>query len=180
LALELAERHTSPLSAEARGTSEFPVWRNPPAAEQIERKIGCVDPAAKDIILGLQPHQAPDPDRDLLHTLNRLCNIDKHQTLHLVGMTKTGLDINPGGGSVSNIRYVNGPLYDGAELVRFTATPNPQTEKVEVQLAVTARVAFAEGPPGFEEPVSKLLFDIKQYIANAIYSPLARFLPPPT
>jgi hypothetical protein len=117
------------------------------------------------------------PKSDLLWTLNRLCNVDKHQSLHLAGVSKTGVEIDPGGGGVTNVLYEDGPLHNGAELVRFLATPNPATGEMEVEVKITAFVSFSEDSAAAAgEPVSKTLFRIKNYIANDVFGPLAAFL----
>ncbi len=176
LALELAERYTSPLPATARDSSEFPIWFKTPTMSQLKQKIGSVDPAAQAIIKALQPHHRTDPTRDPLWILNRLCNIDKHQTLHLVGLSKTGIEVIPGDSTIQSINYADGALDDGAELARFLASPSPKTGKVEVQLNITSRISFSEGPPAFGAPVSQALWDIRQRIINDVFGPLAPFL----
>lgn len=179
LAFELAEHHTgSPLPSDIAKDSEFPIYgRTPPDQNLITKKIGAIDPAAKAIIEALQPHRQGNPafERDPLWILNQLCNLDKHQTLHVVVPAKRGISLNLISGLIGSVQYSSGPVDNGAEVIRFSLTPDGEGN-MEVQLQLPYFVSFSEDSPAFGEPVIATLQAITGRIAQDVFGPLAAFL----
>ncbi len=179
LAFELAEHHTgTPLPCEVAKNSEFPIYGlTAPDQNLITKKIGAIDPVAKAIIEALQPHQRGNPafEKDPLWILDRLCNLDKHRTLHVVVPAKKGISLNLISGVISNIQYSSGPVDHGAEVIRFSLAPDSEGN-MEMQLQLPYFVSFSEGSPAFGEPVVATLQAITTSIAQDVFGPLAAFL----
>ncbi|HSZ03977.1 MAG TPA: hypothetical protein VK778_02105 [Solirubrobacteraceae bacterium] len=179
LAFELAEHHTAaPLPSNIAKDTEFPIY-GPMAPDQnlLTKKIGAIDPAAKAIIEALQPHHRGNPafERDPLWILSQLCNLDKHRTLHVVVPAKKGIKLNLISGLIGNVQYASGPVNHGAEVIRFSLTPDDQGN-MEVQLHLPYFVSFSEDSPAFGEPVIATLNAITGRIAQDVFGPLAVFL----
>lgn len=178
LAFELAEKFTTPMRPAVEEGSEFPIFgTRPPNVGEITKKIGGVHPDAQAIIKALQPHNRGDPAylRDPLWILDKLGNIDKHRSLHLIVPAKRGIEIKVTKGSIGPTTYASGPVHDGAEVLRFVPIPDVDGH-MDVQFKLSYFVSFSEGPPAFGEPVIATLVAIAQRIGNDVFSPLATFL----
>lgn len=179
LAYELAERCTgSPLPDGTAQDSQFPIWGwSAPSAKSVRKRIGGIHPDGQAIIEALQPHHRGNPGfkRDPLWILDRLNNLDKHRSLHLVLPAKAGIGINVIAGSITNTYFCSGPLRHGAEVLRFTALPDSEGN-AQVAFHLPYFISFTEDSPAFGEPVIRTLQSIRDRIANDVFSPLARFL----
>jgi hypothetical protein len=179
LAFELAEHHTgTPLPTDIAKNSEFPIYGlTAPDPHLITKKIGAIDPAAQAIIEALQPHHRGNPafEKDPLWILDRLCNLDKHRTLHVVVPAKKGISLNLISGAIGNVQYSSGPVDHGAEVIRFSLTPDAEGN-MEMQLKLPYFVSFSEDSPAFGEPVIRTLGEITTRIVVDVFGPLAAFL----
>jgi hypothetical protein len=150
LALELAATFTIPMTDEIEESSEFPIvgdldrqgqsgtgprrWR-----DGARRRVAGADPLAQAAIERLQPYQRGESfEEDLLWRLGRLNNIDKHRTLHVVGMAMEG-----GGFPVNgpNLLGLSGP----ATLPPWGSPPGSLRQS---RSPVTSRQKAAQGQLG--------------------------------
>jgi hypothetical protein len=168
--LALAGNNGLPLSPQAEKDSEFPIFHTrAPTKGELDRKIGCVHPKARDLIERMQPYGRKD--RAALKRLDVLHNYDKHRTLHLVE------DV---AGAVS---YFGEPPFDFLNFRPFkngdVLASGPITSDPERQHdpSFTFRVAFSEAGPGAGAPdVGWTLRWIRQHIEDRVITPLMPFL----
>lgn len=147
-----------------------------PIASKIEhfdpKKVRAVSPDVVTVIESLQPYHLKRPRYHPLAVLNRMCNIDKHRSLHLAF-----LNIKHGGwwGDLVELEYANftEPLIDGAEIARFVwnQTPGPQ---MKVNANFRIQIALRDSPPPIDGAVRRLE-SISEYISVEVFPALSPF-----
>jgi hypothetical protein len=136
-------------------------------------------PEAEAIIEDAQPyHRGNSAEGHPLWVLNRLSNMDKHQTLHLTGSAVTDTTfqvVMQDGMTVAPPKFVTGPFKDGAVVARH-APPGPLVSgvgKMHMNMRIAYEVAFEKGSPARGRPVERVLQDIR----NAALGTIVRLLP---
>lgn len=112
-------------------------------------QIGLSEPTIT-VIETAQPYsrQQDAPRRDALWYLRELSNVDKHRLLHVVSMIGEEGQIRTTPFLANgNVEFVTeGPLSNGAEVVRFTASRPATYTKVEVEFELTISVSIEATP----------------------------------
>lgn len=178
LVFELAEAFTGiPLPDSIAHKSAFPIFgKGAPTTSQLQDKIGGISPGARAIVEALQPYKVgANYERDPLWILDRLANVDKHRAIHPALFSKLGIGIAGNNFALAETFYQSGELKDGAEIVRFKASPSDPQKEMDMQLTFPLFVAFPEGPPGFREPIVPMLRNIGRYVEDIVFKSLASY-----
>ena len=195
LVFALSERHSGKLSKERAKVPKFPIFGcdDPQPGERrfanaSKTALRFVSPEALEVIEGLQPYQVAKISRgdadytdSHLWKLNQLSNIEKHQTIHLVGTALTGIGFSPStekllldgeiGVYVAAAVQREAPATIARVPVRHT---NPGG-KMDVDVKPSLQIAFRDPPfPCFA--VMEMLIGIYQYVAGGVLPRLERFL----
>jgi len=126
------------------GNLQFPIFYKPKRIPKnfrnaVRNRLHNVPAVAQDRIENEQPYNTfpSDPPSDLLARLAELSNIDKHQTLHVIGhyitpTTAPIVELDPSNYSITN-RWDRGPgpIKANEVLTRFSGVatgPNPQVK----------------------------------------------------
>ena len=133
---------------------------------------------AQTIIKGLQPCFRPNgyTDKDPLLVLNKLSNIDKHRAILLTTVYDRNVRfvVHANDGAVHTVT-IEGRIHAGQPAtIPLRIHPSRLVPKVKVQTEGTGVIAFQEGGPWDERPVSDVLVSCLQYIEERV---IARFKP---
>jgi hypothetical protein len=192
LAMALAKAVTPAMTEKQIRGSEFPISdENPIATDLMDKKIGCVAPAARIIIEALQPHHRGNKYRDdPLWQIHELDRIDKHRSLAVCAARSLVQEI-----PMIGITGINRPGYNIAQMVgtaivtegpgalkcddvlmRYSVIPiNPERE-AESQPVLSPEITFAEGGPAPLQSVIPTLDALCNYVRDRVIAPLAKFL----
>ncbi len=209
LAFELAAAFTVPMTDQIEKGSEFPIagdldkqgqlgagarrWR-----DGARMKVRGTDPAAQATIERLQPyHRGHSFEEDPLWRLGLLNNMDKHRTLHVVGMAMDGAGFPVNGPNLprsdwsSNVAYMGLP--DGREwkleafggiasegrtkVARWAMQPIDPSKQMHMNFKPVLDIAFDPRTPLVGgAPVFATLSDLHNYILSDVIPPLLSFL----
>ncbi len=163
-------------------TSEFPIfWGRAPRRNELERKLGCVDPNARRIIENLQPYCSADHFwLYLLHHLNR---VDKHRFGYGAALSQTGLGVgNPAFGDRTVIETMTltgrviGMPHGYTELGRYRGWHEIAGQRhMYVPMVVEVDAVFLE-PESKGRPIAATIRQIIEKIESEIVKPLRPFL----
>jgi hypothetical protein len=140
-------------------------------------KVRGIGGSAQTIIEGLQSYNRTDgpPALHPLWLLQELSNEDKHRVLNVISAYSESSElkiITPPKVVVARRSMNYGPIYEGAELARFTLIdlgvhPTPMLN-VEVEIEGTLNIAFSQSGPGRGIAVRNSLLLIEAVINKAI------------
>ena len=180
LIYELATKYTSSLSDKAAGQCEFPIfWERPMDTGEENRRIGCIDPHAANLIKGIQPQLlGSDYSQHPLWILNELERINKHRTLHLVAQYMVQNDL--AGRNMAIVRFeglVQGErLEKGAKVAEFVVTGIDPNQPMDVDYRPSTLMTFEPGLPLSGKPLFVHFNVILDEIMRIAITPLETFL----
>lgn len=133
-----------------------------------------------EVIEGLQPYKVPYPRRHELRLINRLSNIDKHETMHIAAVAvdpPARIWFTYGGlqGSYVDLgeRYFKeGPLSDGDELLRGRVNLG---EADNMKVLIPREIGFGRGSPASGLPVGWTMLKLRRFVRHEVLSALAPF-----
>lgn len=179
LAYNLAEAFTDPLPPDAGERSEFPIYGNKPLPKDLaERKLGAMDPHARAIIEGLQPHTRGDSyAKDPLWKLNELARLDRHRFMHLTVAAFAGIGLGGDNLHIEEMEFGGaGPTAgDGAELGYASIRPIDPGRPMQMNLTPEPQVVLKDGTWA-GSPVLELLAEIRGHIEAEVVTRLTPFL----
>ena len=171
-------------------SSEFPIFdcrtrylgrdiKGQPQRGSGRWRIRAIDPKAQAVIEGLQPyHRGDNRHADPLWKLHRLCNIDKHRVLHVLGgPIGAGSIVTPGVTLRSTETFLARPIKDGAVVARTKITLPTADTKVQVQHYIPGDIAFNDPDLPVDNYVMRTLNDILGRIEGDVMPSLGSFLP---
>ncbi|MCL4535259.1 MAG: hypothetical protein M1370_08905 [Bacteroidetes bacterium] len=181
LAYNLAVKHRGePLPGRAAETSEFPILGTRPMTPKEERsKIGCIEPAARAIIKGLQPyHRGDDYNRDPLWILYELERIDKHRLLHVVVLSYDNATVGGSNIAIKSIRAVppGAPLENGTEVCSGRVSKFFPDRPLELEFHFPLQASLVEGVPLAVQPIIPAMRGLVDYVEEVILLQLRPFL----
>lgn len=209
LAFELAAAFTVPMTDQIEESSEFPIvsdldrrgqsgsgprkWR-----DGAHTKVGGADPLAQAAIERLQPYQrGASFEDDPLWRLGVLNNIDKHRTIHVVGIVSKGAVLPVAGPNlprsewpinVASIGFANGRVSEieipgdvaaesRTKVARWAMSPIDPSKEMRMNFKPVLDIAFgADTPLVGGASVFETLGDLHNYILSDVVPPLLGFL----
>ena len=179
LAHDLAASFTNPLPPEASEDSEFPIYWDKPIPQHVgDRKLGAMDPQARAVIEGLQPHlRGQAYTDDPLWQLYELARLDRHRFIHLTVAQLKGVSL---GGNNLHIEEMEiggaGPTAgDGAELGYASVRPIDPGRPMHMNVTPDPEVVFKEGAFA-GRPALALLDAIRGHVEAEVIPKLEPFL----
>lgn len=164
--------------------TEFPIFHEVDEFERTTKggglwKIEAIkDPHARALIKSVQPCYSDRPRRELhpLASLRDFANIDKHRMLHLSVVGLGGMAYWVGESGHDFIDSVNfGPIYDGAEIGRFSAKSD---EEVDMNPSFTVDVTMSDRGPARNMSAEGAMRRIRETIRVDIEQPARRLWDP--
>lgn len=142
--------------------TSFPIYDD--AALYVEKSRGSlrhISRAARDVVESLQPYHRPDwPETYLLHVLNELVRVDKHQTIMpVIGAAR--IETNRG-------EIIRLPTLDDGDRVTFSV-PKPLNHDLEIRVLTSIGVVVDGVPLG-----SPYFLQIHDFVRDEV---LPRFAP---
>ncbi len=197
LALELARAYTPTISDGQVKSSEFPIYGEIPLDSKTKKqKIGCVDPAASQIIEALQPHLRGNGY--VLHPLwqiHDLSRIDKHRNLlATVASSPQPTIVTCTGRSLRGIAspypifapvnfwslywvVTSGAIVElDAVLLRWAGVPIDPNRAMSVNAHFPVQIVFDRESPLALKPVIPSLQAIYDFVDRSVIAPLSKFL----
>lgn len=179
LAHDLAKSFTQPLPPQASEQSEFPIYGNKALPKNVgDRKLGAIDPKARTIIEGLQPHlrgksYADDP----LWQLYEVARLDRHRFVHLTVATLQGIGLGGDNLHVEEMEIfgVDPTAGDDTELGYASVRPIDPGRPMQMNVTPEPQVVFKEGAWAGQS-VLDMLTEIRGHIENEVVTPLAPFV----
>jgi hypothetical protein len=167
LAYDLAVAYSGfPLKPEVETGSAFPIFTTrAPTRAELDKKVGGMDPQARDIIEKMQPYGRSD--RAALGYLDTLQNFDKHRTVHLVA----GIAKSFGHYGENPVDEVNFLPFKHGDVI----ATGPLDPELDNEPHFTFGIALGEGGP-VATTVSLLLHWIGQHVEQRVIPPLLPFL----
>ncbi len=150
------------------------VIRNGKAVERWLNIAGGVHRDALALIEESQPYLRTDgPTMHPLWILNELVNIDKHRLLLVLATVYESIDMTSRGarGPISIRVPVRRALEPGAYVGTLAIPADQHDGHMYMEGGITARVAFADGEPCAQQPVT----DVLQHLSEAVGSTVAEF-----
>lgn len=190
LVFALSEKNFGPLCQKQAKFVQFPLLWNDhgqprTAAESFKKRppssLQFVSEAARAEIERLQPYNVErdsggthDHTDSFLWKLHELSNLDKHQTIPLVGFVPNNIEIRSAfDGHV--ILIANAMVKVDTPIARVRIPPDSRYRDVKVDLAATMEIGFANYPAAGDR-VLGLLDDILRFVAHGVIAPLEQFL----
>ena len=170
LAYDLAIAYSgAPLPPDVERNSAFPIfYERAPTPQELERRIGAIDPKARRIIETMQPYGRTD--RTVLGYLETLHNFDKHRTLHVVAGFPAGVS-HYGDTPFDDVDFR--PFVDGQVIA---SGPIPDDPEVDNDPSFHVGVAFSEEGPCKGYEVRLVLAWLSQHIENGVFPLLLPYL----
>jgi hypothetical protein len=188
LALALARKHTPTMTDKQTESSEFPIFHTGPIdPKQENRKIGCIAPSARTVIVAMQPYQAGRSfSSNLLWQIHELNRIDKHRTLTITVGQSAHAGTPAIGFRPSSMRnFINFAYADArqtfefklnAVFLRYAPIPLDPNLDVGMNPEVTPEIVFDQGQPVPLRPVSTILHALCDHVGNVVVPTLSKFL----
>jgi hypothetical protein len=180
LAYALAQAESGPnLPPQIAKGIEFPIFGDKPMNPGEEKKrIGPLNPQARAVILGLQPHQrgAAYVDDPLWH-LHELARVDRHRLLHLTVAVLGHIGVGGDNVHIERMKFgrIGPDLKDGAELGICSVRPINPGLPMHMQVTAGPEITFQDGI-GAGQPVLSSFREIVRHDSNVL-GPLLQFLP---
>ncbi|MFC1971307.1 hypothetical protein ACFLV0_05230 [Chloroflexota bacterium] len=142
-------------------------------------KIKDIPMRAQKIIEELQPYHSVDAHTHPLWLLHRLCNIDKHRRLQLIGVPIGRIStVQDGTYKISNVKLnTKHPLRNGAVILNAVISPRSNFQKVRVEQDVPPQVTFEEDIALPKRYAGEILVEILTFIKQSVLLPLRPLLP---
>jgi len=179
LAHDLAASFTDPLPPTASEQSEFPIYWDKPIPQNVgNRKLGSMDPKARAIIEGLQPHLRGDAYADdPLWQIYELARVDRHRFVHLTVTQLGGIGIGGNNLHIETLELIDikQTAGDGTELGYAAVRPIDPTRPMHMNFTPDPQVVFKEGTL-VGEPVATVLDKLTRYVETEVVPKLESFL----
>lgn len=133
--------------------NQFPIYTSRRGWDsQAGRMLRSVPLHVAEFVESRQPFQASGterPDQHMLAILNRLSNHDKHRLLHtaittLHSVSSPSVTMVRDVSAIHDVEFTMGPLRVGADLARFTITPDGPNPELNLKGEFALGVAFTD------------------------------------
>jgi hypothetical protein len=158
-------------------TIGFPIYRDPDAFSRMNKrgrpgggggyeKLWAVRPVTRLYVKRMQPFKRRQPELDPLWMLHELSNIDKHQSIHLSGITMNVPEVTaPWAERIESVEVNFGrPFIGDAVLSHFIVHPPEAALHMNMRGLFAFDIVFDEGPPGFGLSVMQTLREIRDRV----------------
>ena len=133
---------------------------------------------AHAIIDALQPcHRGKDAPLHPLAILNKLSNLDKHETIHLLAAQSENTKIivtNQASGEIHTPAPPT-PFYEEADIMITDMPPGAVKPGMDVKVKGSLHVAFKEAGPWGRKPIHEVIHRSLDFVKNDVIVPLIEF-----
>lgn len=151
---------------------DFPIADDPTRFPK--RRLGDIGihPKFIAVIEQTQPYRRNQsaPRHDPLWILRALSNVDKHRLLHVIVVIPENCTVKTTpflpNGKIELL--IEGPLHEGAEAMRFTASRPATKGNVQVELEFRASICIAATPQSLPVPIDLGLRDMRDRVIEVI------------
>lgn len=163
------------------GRTQFPIFSTRPIDS---RQIVSIPAAAAAAMERLQPyHRGKNAHTDPLWILHELNRIDKHQTIHVVGMqahVPPQLTITFPGTKPPVVVQASGRvgIFNDGDILIKAAVVAGSHKQVDLEPEFSFRVAFDQGSPAPGYGIIETLLEVHNYVVHFVGPAFLGFFPP--
>lgn len=177
LAFSLALCHLKTLTPGQEKSCKFPILEALPGPKEMSNIFGFFAPAPRVEIERLQPYGHNDPTGNTLWLINRLNNVDKHRTLHVVLARSKDFKVPAATNIVvKGVSSAFGFVEDGQELARIAVRRAASGRSGEISIDWAMIPCLKDVPVHLDFPVDQGLRRCLEYIKGTVIPHLEPFL----